>query len=108
MRLQHQVTARLLSTEELLQQFRNATERADSDASCRSRGKEYRPSSGADNTGGMTGLEGSGQETSPGDGESKYRIMYANMLRGQNSTTEEVELLLLRRGFRRERRGRTI
>ena len=48
-------------------------------------------SSGADNIGGMTGLEGSGQEISPGDGESKYRIMYANMLRGQNSTTEEVE-----------------
>ena len=79
--------------EELLQQFRNATERADSDASAvgaTERSTEAK-SSGADNIGGMTGLEGSGQETSPGDGESKYRIMYANMLRGQNSTTEEVE-----------------
>ena len=66
--------------EKLLEQFTNATETADNDAE------------GATGTGGdsETGTEQSKSQSAE-DSESKYRIMYAKILRGENATADEVE-----------------
>lgn len=71
--------------ERLLAQFKNATASAEMAVAVANTEK-----GGA--TGGAEGAAaGPGSETGPGETESKYRIMYAKMLRGENTTTDEVE-----------------
>jgi hypothetical protein len=74
--------------ERLLAQFTNATASAAKSAAGTNADEEG-ATGGAEDA--ATGPGAGGEDTGPGETESKYRIMYAKMLRGENSTVDDVE-----------------